>query len=103
MPTSFIVVLGSLALLSASRFGIRPKRSPKSDRTGFTDAYYKLSVPTESAVGSGDEVIDFSAQFQYAQGAGLQMEVLDRRARTYLPASVSQYFDDRVFAESARD
>jgi len=29
--------------------------------------------------------------------------VLDRRARTYLPASVSQYFDDRVFAESARD
>jgi len=45
--------------------------------TGHEDAYYKLTVPTESVPGAGDEVIDFSAGFQYVEGAGLGMEVLD--------------------------
>ena len=45
--------------------------------TGHEDAYYKLTVPTESVPGAGNEVIDFSGGFQYLEGAGLGMEVLD--------------------------
>ncbi len=45
--------------------------------TGFTDAYYKLTVPTESAAGAGDQVVDFSGGFAAVQGAGLGMEILD--------------------------
>src|SRR5262249_39272482 len=44
--------------------------------TGFQDAYYKLTVPTEAALGAGDQVLDFSPLFQYVEGSGLQMEVL---------------------------
>ncbi len=44
---------------------------------GHEDAYYKLTVPTESVAGAGDEIIDFSALFQYTEGAGLSMEVRD--------------------------
>ena len=44
---------------------------------GHEDAYYKLTVPTEAVAGAGDEVIDFSGLFQYAEGAGLDMEVRD--------------------------
>ena len=45
--------------------------------TSHEDAYYKLTVPTESVPGAGNEVIDFSGGFQYLEGAGLGMEVLD--------------------------
>jgi hypothetical protein len=44
---------------------------------GFTDAYYKVTVPVEAAAGAGPQVLDFSALFQHSQGAGLGMEVLD--------------------------
>jgi FG-GAP-like repeat len=44
---------------------------------GRTDAYYTLRVPTEAAVGSGDEVLDFSGAFTALEGAGLSMEVRD--------------------------
>jgi hypothetical protein len=44
---------------------------------GHEDAYFRLQVPTEAVAGAGDEVLDFSALFQYTQGAGLQMEVRD--------------------------
>jgi hypothetical protein len=45
--------------------------------TSQEDAYYQLTVPTESVPGAGNEVIDFSGGFQYLEGAGLGMEVLD--------------------------
>ncbi len=44
---------------------------------GHSDAYYKFTVPVEVAAGSGDQVIDISALFQYTAGIGLQMDVLD--------------------------
>jgi hypothetical protein len=44
---------------------------------GRSDSYFKFTVPTEAAAGSGDQVIDISAAFQYQSGPGLQMEVLD--------------------------
>jgi hypothetical protein len=44
---------------------------------GHEDAYYSLTVPTETAHGAGDEVIDFSGDFQATEGAGLMMEVRD--------------------------
>src|SRR5262249_3258964 len=44
---------------------------------GHEDSYFRLRVPTEAAQGSGDEVLDFSALFQYTEGAGLQLEVRD--------------------------
>lgn len=42
-----------------------------------TDAYYTLTVPTESAANSGNQVVDISALFRYESGSGLRMEVLD--------------------------
>ncbi len=50
---------------------------PRAIVPGNTDAYYTVTVPTEAAAGSGDEVIDFAAQFQDTVGNGLQMAVLD--------------------------
>jgi hypothetical protein len=47
---------------------------------GHEDAWYRLTVPTESVSGAGDEIIDFSALFQYTEGAGLSMEVSIRNA-----------------------
>jgi hypothetical protein len=44
---------------------------------GHEDAYYSITVPTETARGSGDEVIDFSGDFQATTGAGLMIEVRD--------------------------
>ncbi len=44
---------------------------------GHEDAYYTLTVPTETAHGAGNEEIDFSGGFQATTGAGLAMEVLD--------------------------
>jgi hypothetical protein len=44
---------------------------------GHEDAYDSLTVPTETAHGAGDEVIDFSGDFQATTGAGLMMEVRD--------------------------
>jgi hypothetical protein len=44
---------------------------------GHEDAYYSLTVPTETARGAGNEVIDFSAGFDALAGAGLMMEVRD--------------------------
>src|SRR5262249_32405770 len=61
---------------------------------GFLDAWYKLTVPTEAAQGARDEVRDLSALYQYAQGGGRQMEVLDASG-TALPADqVLQHFRD---------
>ncbi len=45
---------------------------------GHEDAYYTLTVPSETAHGASNEVIDFSGGFQASSGAGLAMEVLDR-------------------------
>ena len=50
---------------------------PQSIVSTQENAYYTLTVPTESVAGSGDEVLDFAAQFQNVGGGGLQMEVLD--------------------------
>jgi hypothetical protein len=44
---------------------------------GHEDAYYTLTVPTETAHGAGDDVIDFAGDFQATEGAGLRMEVRD--------------------------
>jgi hypothetical protein len=44
---------------------------------GHEDAYYSLTLPTETARGAGNEVIDFSGDFQAPEGAGLMMEVRD--------------------------
>jgi hypothetical protein len=44
---------------------------------GHLDAYYTLTVPTETPHGAGDEVIDFSGDFQATEGAGLMMELRD--------------------------
>jgi FG-GAP-like repeat len=44
---------------------------------GRSDAYYTLRVPTEAALGAGDEVLDFSGSFTALEGAGLRMEVRD--------------------------
>jgi hypothetical protein len=38
---------------------------------------YTLTVPTEAAQGAGDEVLDFSGDFQGTSGAGITMQVLD--------------------------
>lgn len=46
---------------------------------GREDAWYTLTLPTEAARGSGDEVLDLAANFEQMRGAGLQMEVLDSR------------------------
>ena len=45
--------------------------------TGHEDTSFTYTVPADSAPGSGPQVVDFSALFQYTAGAGLQMEVLD--------------------------
>jgi hypothetical protein len=45
--------------------------------TGDESAVYTYTVPTEAAAGSGPQVIDVSALFQYAGGAGLQLDVVD--------------------------
>lgn len=42
---------------------------------GHEDAYYTMTVPTEDARDSGDEVIDISAAFEAVEGAGLAMDV----------------------------
>ncbi len=44
---------------------------------GHEDAFFTYNVPVESSSASGDQVIDFSALFQFVNGAGLQMEVTD--------------------------
>jgi hypothetical protein len=44
---------------------------------GHEDAYFSLTVPSETAHGAGDEVMDFSGDFQATVGAGLMMEVRD--------------------------
>jgi hypothetical protein len=49
---------------------------PQSIVTGHEDAYYTYTVPHESS-GSGAEVIDFLAQFQFAGGVGLGLTVTD--------------------------
>src|SRR5262249_48039504 len=44
---------------------------------GHEEVDYTLTVPTEAASGSGDEVLDFSGHFQALEGAGISMEVRD--------------------------
>jgi hypothetical protein len=48
----------------------------------FEDAYFTYTVPTESAAGAGNEVIDFSAIFGNLSAPGLQMEILGTGAAT---------------------
>jgi hypothetical protein len=50
---------------------------PQAIVTGHQDAFFTYHVPVESAAGSGPEVIDFSALFQFTGGTGLQMQVTD--------------------------
>jgi hypothetical protein len=45
--------------------------------TGHEDAYFNYTVPTDSAPGSGPQVVDFSALFQDETAGGLQMDILD--------------------------
>jgi hypothetical protein len=44
---------------------------------GHEDAWYKLKVPKEAVAGARDEVLDFSGFFQFQEGAGLRMDLLD--------------------------
>jgi hypothetical protein len=44
-----------------------------------TDSYFTLRAPTEAARGAGDEILDFSGDFQGQGGAGLAMQLLDAR------------------------
>src|SRR5205823_4299009 len=44
----------------------------------FLQAHFKLTVPTETVAGAGDQVIDFSAKFENTETPGLKMEVLDK-------------------------
>jgi hypothetical protein len=44
---------------------------------GNESVLYTLKVPTEAAHGAGDEVLDFSGDFQATEGAGISMEVRD--------------------------
>ncbi len=44
---------------------------------GEDHAFFTLTVPSEAVSGAGDQVLDFSASFQFQEGAGLRMEVLD--------------------------
>jgi hypothetical protein len=44
---------------------------------GHPEEDYSLTVPSEAAPGSGDEVLDFSGHFQATSGAGITMQVSD--------------------------
>ncbi len=44
---------------------------------GHEEDDYTLTVPTEAAPGAGNEVLDFSGDFQALEGAGITMQVLD--------------------------
>ena len=93
MADAVVVQQGGLQVVYGTPPQLVPNDTPQSARnlgtvvhvvepalaivTGHEDAYYKLTVPTESAPGAGDEVIDFSGDFQYLAGAGLGMQVLD--------------------------
>ncbi len=57
---------------------------PQAIVTGHQDAYFAITVPTEAAKGTGNQVIDISALFENVQGAGLQMEVLDATGKKVL-------------------
>jgi len=77
---------------------------------GHEDAYYQLTVPTESAHGAGDELIDFSGGFQHVEGAGLGMEVLDASghllgsgARFRIVAAEGAMLTIHVFGATAPD
>jgi hypothetical protein len=50
---------------------------PRAIVPGFAEAYYTLTVPVESVPNAGDQVIDFSALFQYTEGGGLNLELLN--------------------------
>ena len=54
---------------------------------GHTDAYYKLTVPSEAFPGAGDQVLDFSGGFANQEGAGLMMEVVDADGNLWRPAT----------------
>jgi len=43
---------------------------------GHQDAFFTVTVPTEEAIGAGNEILDFSGLFQGTGGAGLSMAVL---------------------------
>jgi hypothetical protein len=54
---------------------------------GHEDAYFRLSVPREAALGSGDEVVDISALFANVAGPGLAMQVVDPATGEILASS----------------
>jgi hypothetical protein len=84
---------GGVLVIYGNAMTVTPNTTPKTARdlgsnthlvsqpqaivSGHEDAYFHYTVPTESAAGSGPEVIDFSGLFQDVTGAGLQMQVLD--------------------------
>ena len=57
---------------------------PQAIVTGYENAYYTYTVPTEAASGSGNQVVDISALLQYVGGAGLQVDVFDTTTNTDL-------------------
>jgi hypothetical protein len=74
------------------------------------DAYYNLTVPTETAHGAGEEIIDFSGDFQATTGAGLMMEVRDAAgnllgagARFQISALQGETLTLHVFGATASD
>jgi|GEM_PF-5105197 len=77
---------------------------------GHEDAYYTFRVPTEAVVGSGNQVIDFSALFSNAAGADLQLQVLDAAGnvlgsgtRFRLVAQQGQLLTIHVFGQAGSD
>ncbi len=48
---------------------------------GFQDAFFKITVPREASPQAGDQVIDFSALFEFPEGQGLGMEVLNAQGQ----------------------
>jgi CARDB len=48
---------------------------PQAIVTDHQNAYFTYTVPTESAPGAGDQVVDISALFQNTTGSGLSLQV----------------------------
>jgi hypothetical protein len=77
---------------------------------GHEETDYTLTVPTEAAHGAGDEVVDFSGDFQATSGAGLRMEVRDAGGnllgageRFRVVAHQGQHLTLRVFGVAGTD
>lgn len=71
------------------------------------EAWYRLVVANEAVAFAGSQVLDFSAGFNYQQGSGLAMEVLDESGhvigageRLRLIARQSETLYVRIYAQS---